>query len=192
MQRSAGFEFLWRSSKVKERKKGGLRVVERHGRGRVVRIMQLRLCVPCPSLSASCTGRKRKKSYDALRPLLPAAPPAPPSRKNTSSSSSQERSEAFNRAVENTQNRDPTQFCDFVAVDLMTLVKTDRKLCPTRSSFILFFKKRDAPGNLRCLKKKKEKKEKNEMSGRARTYRRWPSTGKMYGQTIDSVAIAAG
>lgn len=162
LQRSGGFEFLWRSSKVKERKKGGLRVVERHGRGRVVRIMQLRLCVPCPSLSASCTGRKRKKSYDALRPLLPAAPPAPPSRKNTSSSSSssQERSEAFNRAVENTQNRDPTQFCDFVAVDLMTLVKTDRKLCPTRSSFILFFKKRDAPGNLRCLKKKKEKKEK--------------------------------
>lgn len=73
LQRSGGFEFLWRSSKVKERKKkgGGLRVVERHGRGRVV----VCVCVPCPSLSASCTGRKRKKkSYDALRPLLPAAP----------------------------------------------------------------------------------------------------------------------
>jgi hypothetical protein len=42
------------------------------------------------------------------------------------------------------------------------------------------------------FEKEKGKKGKNEMSGRARTYRRWPSTGKMYGQTIDSVAIAAG
>jgi hypothetical protein len=163
LQRSGGFEFLWRSSKVKERKKKGVCVLlsdtaEDESFGSCSLDVCVYVCVPCPSLSASCTGRKRKKSYDALRPLLPAAPPAPPSRKSTSSSS-QERSEAFNRAVENTQNRDPTQFCDFVAVDLMTLVKTDRKLCPTRSSFILFFKKRDAPGNLR-FEKEKGKKEK--------------------------------
>jgi hypothetical protein len=68
-------------------------------------------------------------------------------------------------------------------LSIMTLVKMNHKLPPRAHLLFFIFKKRRRPVIYDVLNKKMNE---------ARTYRRWPSMGRMYGQTIDSVVIAAG